>query len=583
MPEETDRVYNPTATLARVGEKLRTGIVPAPGVSTLSVLDMKQRGNKYLPISVVGKMLRDSWWQKFPLLPALVSSFMQIATSREWTVTGEPRRAARAVERLNTTVYVDTYGQLYEGWSAFAARRVIDWLMLGVNGMIVPNKVSPVQYIDPLEVQFIPQENRPRVLTGKGIPKWEDYYYQEDYWDNTQIFFNHYMPYGSLGAIMAPLVPVIPLARLLYLVQQHDQASVDGRRIKDIFVVADDNIRDALEQALHDYIAMYSGEDPEKHGIPMVALNKRGGFAEGEKVEDHIGLLGISNIPESLDREYLYDYAAIEFSALTGMQVTEWYHIKSGATNRATERVNQERGRTKGPNYFCRQDQRFINNSKILNRTHFAYVEEVDIQAQKDKAEVMLRLSEAIKNLNDSVGVALSPRSLVRWLQHLGVFPTDDYLIDDIMQLTEDPTKPQDMVDDDLETLLEQQERRDRERQVEREMEDAQLAADKQRLLIAAQAEAGGSAQSQDEQNAQRSILRFIQEVEYARSLEVRPLPEYGDVTVNSDGLIVDRRVSIYPVAKLVEQVVKDELTTEYAEPDLDAVVAKWAETLEQS
>lgn len=588
MPEEA-LLYEATSAVARVGQKIRTGLVPAPGVSSLNSITMREYGARTLPIYVIGQKLRDDWWQKFPVLPSLVSSFVQVAVSREWTITGKPRVASRALERLNTAAYVDWYGQLYEGWSQFSARRIIDWLMLGVNGMIVPNGLAPIQYVDPMEVQHTPRTSRPRVLTSRTVPEWTDYTYNSAEWSNRQIFFNYYLPYGYIGAVMAPLIPAVPLARLLYLVEQHDMASVDGRKIKDIFLVADDNVSDALTQALQNYVSMQTGEfDPEKHGIPIVAMNKRGGFSEGEKVADSISLLGISQIPEGLDRAQLYDFAAVEFSALTGMQVTEWWHIKTGANNRATERVNQERGRTKGPNFYCRQDQRFINNSGILGNAHFAYVEEVDIQAQKDKAEVMLRLSEAVKNLQEAVGMAISPRSLIRWLQQMGVFPTDDYLIDDIIMLNEDPVKPSDMVDRPIEDILADQEREDREKQIEREMEDAELAAEKQRLLIEAQqeatsdeeAETEAEAEAEDEDDereteAARSILRLVHEIEYSRALENPPIPEYGHVRLNQDGNVIEYRRPVYPVLKMVEREVREELLNIHVTPqDLEDVAS---------
>lgn len=573
MPDSADKLYDASSSLAHIGSRIRTGIIPAPGVYTLNKTAMQRRGLS--PAISIGEYLRDDWWQKFPLLPGLVSSFIQIATSREWTVTGKPRLANKAVERLNGVVYVDNYGQLYEGWSALIARLVIDWLMLGINGIIVPNENALIQYIDPAEVVHNPGKNiRPRVITGNSIPVWKDYTYLNQEWSNKQIFFNYYAPYGYLGAMMAPLVPAIPLARLLYLVQQHDMSSVDGRKVKDIFLVADDNIKNELVKALRDYADMYTEADPEKHGIPIIALNKRGGFSERERVEDHIAMLGISKVPEGLERNDLWDQAAIEFSALTGMQVSEWYHVKSGADNRATERVNQERGRTKGPNYFNRQNQRFINSTGILGKTLFQYVEEVDVQAQKDKAEVMLRLSEAVKNLTEAVGIAISARSLIRWLQHLGVFPTDDYLIDDILQVNEDPVKPSDMVSRPIEELLAEQEARDRQKQIDRELEDAELNAEKQRLLIEAQ-QAAAPPENEEEEQAVRSVIKFVQAVHQARTLETRAIPDYGEVVVNSDGHIIDSRRVVYPVAKLVEAEIEEELVAEYvdASSELDRVV----------
>jgi hypothetical protein len=573
MPEETIK-YDPTVGLAKIGKLLRNGIVPAPGKTDL-------RGLRNSTVNLrVGQFLRDRWLQQFPLLPDMVSSFSQVAVSREWTVTGTPARAARSVERLNNAVYVDENGLLYEGWSAFTARRVVDWLTLGRYAMLLPSRTSPLQYVDPVEVTHQPAETRSRVIKRRGTPNWKDFHYAGETWGYDQLFQNHYLPIGAASA-MSPLVPAIPLARLLYLVEQHDMASVDGRKIKDIFIVADDNVRDALIDALHQYAVMQSEDfDPSKHGIPIVAANKRGGSAEGERVEDLIALLGISKVPDGLDREALWDQAAISFSALSGMQVTEWYHIRTGAANRATERVNQERGRTKGANYFVRQDQRFINNSGIMGRTVFAYTEEVDVQAQKDRAEVMLRLSEAVKNLSEAIGMAISPRAMVRWLQQLGVFPTDDYLVDDIILLSEDPVKPDDMVDVPIEQLLEEQEQKDRERQKEREMEEAELAAEKQRLIAEAQQSVAGD--SEDEEEAARSIFRFVRAVKDAQSEQVRPIPEYGEVTVNQDGFIVDRRLPIYPVASLLKQEAQEKMQTEYQEPDFDALEAEFDHILNE-
>lgn len=551
MPEEQLYEAKTSIALDKLGRLLRNGLIPAPGVASLNNIQLSSV-NKGTPIMLVGERLRDSWWQKFPMIPALVSSFSQIATSREWTITGRPRTAGQALERLNKALYIDTYGMVYEGWSQFTGRRIIDWLMLGVNGMFVPTSTAPIQYVDPIEVTHKPSKQRPRYVTTKGTPEWKDYYYLDEWWSNKQLFFNQYLPFGYHGATMAPLVPAIPLARLLYLVQQHDMSSVDGRKVKDIFLVADDNVALALIQALQDYADMQTGvPNTDRHGIPIVAMNKRGGFGEGEKVADAIALLGISTIPEGLDRDILVDTAAIEFSAMVGMQVTEWWHIKSGANNRSTERVNQERGRTKGPNFYCRQDQRFLNNSGILGKVHFAYVEEVDIQAQKDRAEVMLRLSEAVKNLQEALGLAISPRAMIRWLQQLGVFPTDDYLVDEIIMLNEDPVKPADMVNTSIEELLAAQEERDRQKQAERELQEAELNAEKQTIMLQAQQQAAATPQ---EEQAQRSLVDFIREVEYYRSFQPTPVPEYGHVTLNQEGHVIEYRRPIYPVTKLIEK-----------------------------
>jgi hypothetical protein len=131
------------------------------------------------------------------------------------------------------------------------------------------------------------------------------------------------------------------------------------------------------------------------------------------------------------------------------------------------------------------------------------------------------------------------------------------------------------MVDRPIEQLLAEQEARDRQKQIDREMEDAQLAADKQRLLIEAQQSASSDSNdseeeddepTQQERTAQRSILRFVREVQYARSLEARPVPDYGDVTVDQRGMIVEQRRPVYPVVKLVEQDIEQELVKDYVD-----------------
>ena len=73
MPDSSDdRVYSPTQAVAKIGKQLRTGFVPAPGVHTLSGLNIRNATTGGLPNFYIGQRLRDDWWQKFPLLPALV-------------------------------------------------------------------------------------------------------------------------------------------------------------------------------------------------------------------------------------------------------------------------------------------------------------------------------------------------------------------------------------------------------------------------------------------------------------------------------------------------------------------------------
>lgn len=527
-------------TVAALRSIMTNGLIYAPGSPLVHV-----RNRQHMQQAV---RLRDEWLQDLPLMPAITNVFIQTAVSREWTVTGTPRRASRAVEKLNGATHIDYYGRRHYGWSEFSARRVLDWLTVGEVAMIVPwiNKSSgnrgPIQYVDPSEVRFNGSRPDRRVITSDQTPSSGTFMYDERDWRDDEIFFNHINPVGGSGMFNAPLMAAVPICRLLWLINEHDSASLDGRRLRDIIIAADDNMRDALIEAYITAAALWSGFDAEKHGIPVVAANKAGGFSAGEKVEDLYHILGLSNIPESYDRETATLDAANYLSGLLGMDLRSWYSDPRG-TNRALERVNQERARVKGPAYFCRSEQRHINRSGFLGRVHFAYVEETDVSVEKSKAEVVKTMAEAVEKLSVAVGDVVSGQAMLTYLKRMGVFLEDFDLVDEIVTMDERPVQPDDMVDTNLDALIAEQQAKEKESQKQRELENAELERDKQKIINQA---------TEQSPEVQRAVRRFVDAVHIARMAAPVPIPDYGQVTVNRDGLIVEHRRPVYPVAKTI-------------------------------
>lgn len=522
------------------------GLIPAPGVAGPIAKSYFDR---------LSTTLRDEWIWQFPLLPAAISTYVQTASTREWTITGDPRRASRAVEKLNNAAYIDSSGVLHVGWQEFEQRRILDWLCFGKTAFLMPmiytNSRGVLQYVSPDEVRI----NRSRISGPERIirsktPKpppdgVKPFEYAELYWGYDELFINHLYPVGPSGVTIGPLFSLLPSLRLLWLIREHDMAAVDGRKIRDIFLVADDNMRNALVEGATAAVQLWNGGDPQKIGTPIVAANILGASEMNMPMEDFVHRIGIADMPDTLERDKYYAMVANEISGVLGIALRSWYENLEG-TNRSLERVNAERARVKGPAYFNRAEMRFINNSGVLGRVHFDMLEETDIYITKEFAETAKTWAEAIVQFRTALGDVLPGRAFVELLQRNNIIPDDAQLVEEIVTYSEQPVTPQDMVDGDLEDM----------------MPDPEPFPPPQ--------------PGTDQQQVERLFLHFAERMMLERigPFPTRYTPQKGEVVLNREGQVIDYRRASFHVAQAIGALNDDPEVPDTA--DLDKLADDW-------
>ncbi len=213
----------------------------------------------------------------------------------------------------------------------------------------------------------------------------------------------------------------------------------DGRKIRDILLVRGNKLVQAIEQGILQSIALSSGEDASKHGLPVVEIAM--GSSE-LPVEDYFARLGLSEIPREFVRQEFESRYAREISATLGLPIGQFWHDPRG-TNRSLEQVTQERSTLKGPSYFIRSLERVINGSTTMGkssatRSIIQFQEETDNASMKNNAEALKAYTEAIKNLNEVI--LANPDDKDRWngfFERTGLIPPNTTL-PDIVTLEED-------------------------------------------------------------------------------------------------------------------------------------------------
>lgn len=358
-----------------------------------------------------GKSLRDEWLHNFHIIPGAVNSFVEVATSREWMVTGTPIAVGRAVERLNKSYFIDDYGIVHEGFEPVMARLAMDWLTVGrcaLHSTILRNSRGPIEYIDTTNLFPKTLDSSELVPTSVG---WE---YITPIGDRVmpqpEVIFSDCITFGRTGAFLGKVAYLVPAAQLAWYIHEHITAKLDGRKIRDIFLVSNDEMVTALEEALNSAMALAMGENPEKFGLPVVAVNRIG---TNEPVSSTFSRMGLSELSDALDLEEFYFRLANETSSVLGLSMRYFWSDSRGA-NRATEQIAQERQAVQGPSFFVRSIERMINNSSFLSsarqKVRFLFAEEVDSASAKRKAETLKTLAEGLSIIKDVVSPKLVPK-----------------------------------------------------------------------------------------------------------------------------------------------------------------------------
>lgn len=374
-----------------------------------------------------GQNIRDVQLWQMPILPGAVTIYQQLASTRDFTVTGKPRPAARAVEYLNMAQSIEPYtGMVYEGFEGFLKRRSLDYLSVGRTAManIQVNNKAKLNYIDPTYLFFNPDARRNRRFNS---PIQEDelvWTYFNDEYTRKQVIVDHPIPVGVTGLFVSPLSYVMPTAILSWLLREHDTASIDGRKIRDIILVGSDNLAEAIAEAVATQVSLWVGEDVSKVGIPIVSINNMSGVP----VSEQITTIGLSRIPENFDREeFTFDYVN-QIAASLSLSLRHFWNNER-TTNKALEEVQEQRQQQKGPAEFVNNEQKLINRSGFLNqfggRVTMSFIEEVDLQSQLTNAQVLKDTATAVSIIQRVFGASLSLDAMLRWMQQIRVLPTD--------------------------------------------------------------------------------------------------------------------------------------------------------------
>lgn len=397
-----------------------------------ALLAPRSRGVNVKAILEFGQKLRDGKLWEYPFLPGAVSVYQQLASGREWMMSGKPRAVTRGIEWVNNAQSVDlTTGMVHVGYESFLRRRVMDYLTIGRTAFVVPRpkagKPPILEYLDPTQLKFKRQDKQRKGPVSPNEIVWE--YTDKRKFRFDEVFLDHPIPIGS-SSFMSPLMPIIPTATLAWLIREHHMAQVDGRKIRDILFVANPALKNAIGTAIIQVAALWAGEDVSRIGVPTVEVNN----PSNVPVKDLFALLGLSNMPENFDEnEFTFAYVN-EISANLSLALRHFWNSER-TTNKALEEVQEKRGQLKGPATYIRSEQRLMNRPGVLThiqggKLRHGFVEEVDSSSRLDNASILLQTTQALGQVAKIFGGSIKLESYLAWMQQLNVLPNDLSLID---------------------------------------------------------------------------------------------------------------------------------------------------------
>ena len=404
------------------------------------------------------QQVRDVRLREIPVLPGAIGTFVELAATREWAVAGKPRAAARAVESLNETETWDVEsGRVLYGLEQFIRRRAMDHVTVGRTAFAYKRRptlsANPLEYLDPTILFFDPKDPLKKEVLKypRDYPNaW--FYAGGEYYHNDEVTIHHPLPVG-VNRFVPPIYFLMPSATLAWLLQEHNIASLDGRKIRDIFFVGNAGLLQAVENALVQQAAIWAGEPVSKVGLPMVHLNVQG----NQDISKLIHRMGISEVPKNFDAAQFLDFYVNQIASGIGIALRHFWNTNTATTNRAVEEVAERRQESKGPAAFIRAEERLINGCGYLeqfgkgrNRVRFGFVEEVDVSTRLAKAEYLERISKALNLIAKVFGVEVNLDAYLSWMQSIDALPADMTLIssdtpdtkieksDDNLSITED-------------------------------------------------------------------------------------------------------------------------------------------------
>lgn len=371
---------------------------------------------------LAGRKLRDQRLWDFPILPAAVVTYIELASSREWAISGKPRAVARAVDLINNSRSVElATGRVDYGFESFLQRRALDHIALGRTVFVKPTKQR--MYLEYLDASYLRMEYD---NANRLVMVYED----GRVFDLDELVFHHAVPVGTSNFI-APLQTLAPIAMLAWLVREHDTAKLDGRKLRDIIFVANADMIESVEQAIQQMAALWSGADPSQvGGVPLVEINN----PSGTPLANYVYRLGLSEIPESFDRKQFTDEYVNQIAGTLGLALRHFWNNEK-TTNRALEEVQEARQQQKGPAMFVRTEQRLYNNRGIFDdvlpngSVRFAFIEETDTNSQLTHARVLYNTVLAMEKIQKVFGASIDLEAYLAWMQSIHMLPNDLRLV----------------------------------------------------------------------------------------------------------------------------------------------------------
>ena len=422
---------NPVEATTKTARSVE-GLPDHEGYSGIDISDLAARN----PLRF-GAKLRDENFFKYPMIPNGVFTYQQIVSSREWALGGEVDAVFEALDMLNSIQSKNLQtGVIEYGFEAFQKRRAVDYLTVGRTAFGIASRGGRdfIQYLDPTRL-YLDRQGETKAKKGNYVfpvrPKEKAWVYDGRRYAAQDIVIQHPLPLGA-NLFLAPLASIIPGATLAWLVRAHNMASLDGRKIRDILMVGSPTVKDAINEALKRLASIYEGAKVSEVGVPVIEINNMSGVP----IKDLFAMLGLSNVPESLDQKEYMEMFANNVSSLLGIALRHvWNDPTSG--NRSVEETQLTREQEKGPSAYIRTEQRLINQSGFLNRDNednevrFGFIEESDLLTLSVKAEVLKAYGEAALSFKAVFGVSLTLPSFMSWMKRIGAMPLDLELDED--------------------------------------------------------------------------------------------------------------------------------------------------------
>lgn len=493
-------------------------------------------------MNVLGKDIRDVQIWKYPILPGAVEVFQQMSSGREWQIIGKAKQALKAVEWLNNAKAVDPYNGLPQiGFENFLRLRSLDFISVGRTSFALKkvrgSQIPELRYLDPTELTFArtsPGSGSAAAMTmnttSEVRPRDKVWWHFQDNYRFDEVIVSHAVPIGTRGLYISPIAYILPTAMLAWLIREHDTASTDGRRIRDIIIVGNPELSANIEQAILTSLALYSGDTSTQLGIPLVEMNNMSGTA----IEDQIYMMGLSKIPEQFDREN-FEFAYVnEIAAALGLSLRHFWNNER-TTNRALEEIQEQRQAQKGPSTFVRTEQRLINSCGALDiisggkkNLTFSFIEESDTGSALKNAQVLQLTTTALASVASVFQANLSLEALLSWMQSIRVLPNDLELITPMGQ--------------------------DEEGDQIQGSDGQQMADPSQGQQIAGE---NGTPPPKSPSNSGSTPVQ---------PSPARPkknaIPDYDEVSVDQDGNIRERRHKIFSTRKMLKSIIEGEKQT---------------------